>query len=736
MFFATVFDRRIIHQNGSWFMSKTPVPRVPGRDEDPSGVFAGPGDRPGLGSPGWRLVPQSADWPEWMGADAHDDDEDPGDLDLYEDPDNAPLPGLDDAELEALLAEARQVTAEQARAAEEAARLGHTAVLAAVAAEVTGRRGPGMSGSAQGFPGEYPSPAAGFGSGQPLDVAPGCAELGLFLADAAGDGDRYAGASDDELLGVICGWDRAEAYASAGKHAAVAELIRRRPAPGAAAPGAAGMPAGWHEFTGRELGAVLGLAAGDAEELLDLAWHLEVNLPGTKAAFRAGILSRDKAAIIASAVAVLGPREARAAEAMVLDRAGSLTPAALRAAISRAVMEVAPDKARKRREHAAKRTRVERWAEDSGNAGLAGRELPPAEVLAADQRVTAWARQLRKAGLEGGMDALRARAYLDILLGIDSRPLGVSPDRAQSGDGTRGRSGDGTGGRSGDGTGGRSGDGTGGRSGGGTGGRPHGPGPGGSGPREPRIPAPAGPLAGVIPPGFAGRVTLTIPAGTVLDLADRPGEMGGIGPIDPDLARDLAAAAARNPRSTWCVTVTDSQGHAIGHGCARPAPTSSHGKRDKPDTPDGPDPPGASGFTFSPTDEPGPPGGYGTWRFSGGQRDLLIAIGPIPTGVCDHRHQARGHDPGVILRHLAQVRYATCTGPGCRRPAGQCDFEHNIAYEAGGRTCLCNGNPKCRRDHRVKQDPRWKVEQLANGGVRWTMPSGRQFTTEPTRYPI
>ena len=81
---------------------------------------------------------------------------------------------------------------------------------------------------------------------------------------------------------------------------------------------------------------------------------------------------------------------------------GSLTPGALRAAISRAVMEVNPEKARNRREHMARRTRVERWAEDSGNAGLAGRELPPAEVLAADQRVTAWARQLRQAGLGGG----------------------------------------------------------------------------------------------------------------------------------------------------------------------------------------------------------------------------------------------------------------------------------------------------------------------------------------------
>ncbi len=68
---------------------------------------------------------------------------------------------------------------------------------------------------------------------------------------------------------------------------------------------------------------------------------------------------------------------------------------------------------------------MERWAEPSGNAGLTGRELPPAEVLAADQRITWWARQLRKAGLDGGMDLLRARAFLDILLGIDSRPLGA-----------------------------------------------------------------------------------------------------------------------------------------------------------------------------------------------------------------------------------------------------------------------------------------------------------------------
>jgi len=641
-------------------MPQGPAPQDPGREDNP--------DRVPL-------------WPEWMDDPAYlalrAADEDPGDLDL-EDPDDDPPPDAGDGEL---AAEAAQVIAAQERAAAVMARLGLTAAMAADAAAAMGRRGPGMPGSAASFPGVYASRASGFGSGKPLDTAPGCLTLGQFAEEAAGDDDRYPGAGDDELAGVICAWDRVEAYASSRKHAAVAELIRRRPAEGCVPTGPAQMPEACDEFTARELGPVLGESRAAAEDMLSLAQQLEVNLPGTRAAFRAGILNQRKAAIIASATAVLDPAEARAAEALVLGRAGALTPPGLRAAIGRAVMEVAPGKAKQRREDAARRTRVERWAEGSGNAGLAGRELPPAQVLAADQRVTAWAKELRKAGVEGGMDALRARAFLDILLGMDSRPPGSRAD------GTRQ-------------------------------------------PRDPAqdaAPAPAppagGPLAGMIPPGFAGHVTLTIPAATLTGRADRPGELGSIGPVDPGLARDLAAAAARNPRSTWCVTVTDRDGHAVGHGCARPA------RRRKPD---GHDPP----LTLTPTDQADPQSGYGTWRFTTGQQDLLIEIGPIPAGECDHRWQARGHDPGVMLRHLTEVRNATCTGPGCRRPAKRCDFEHNVPYEAGGRTCLCNGNPKCRHDHRLKQNPRWNAEQLPGGYIRWTTPSGRQYVTEPTRYPI
>jgi hypothetical protein len=156
---------------------------------------------------------------------ARESQDEPADPDLEEDPDHAPPSGLDDAQVAALIAEAREVSADEARAAAHIARLGQTGAMAAVAAAL-GRRGPGQPGSAHRFPGEYPGPAAGFASGAPLDVAPGCAALLGFAGDAAGDDDIYDGASDDQVVGVICAWDRIEAHVAARKHAAVAELIR------------------------------------------------------------------------------------------------------------------------------------------------------------------------------------------------------------------------------------------------------------------------------------------------------------------------------------------------------------------------------------------------------------------------------------------------------------------------------------------------------------------------------
>src|SRR5437868_9195402 len=178
----------------------------------------------------------------------------------------------------------------------------------------------------------------------------------------------------------------------------------------------------WDEFAVDELRMLLAEHVGAAEDLMSRSHDLAVKLPGTMALFLAGRLPESRVKIIAYATAPLDPAEARAAEALVLGRAGRLTPGGLRSAIARAVMQVAPDKARKRREKGERDARVERWREDSGNAALAGRELPPDEVLAADERISWWAEELRKAGLDGGVDAIRARALLDLLLGRDSRP--------------------------------------------------------------------------------------------------------------------------------------------------------------------------------------------------------------------------------------------------------------------------------------------------------------------------
>jgi len=186
-------------------MPSGPVPQNPGRDEDPRPV-----------SP----------WPDWMDDLAYlalrAAGEDPGDLDL-DDPDDDPPPDVDPEEL---AAEAERITGDLAREAAVLAGAGLTAAVAADTAVAAGRRGPGMPGSAHPVPGVYTSRASGFAPGKPPDTAPGCLTLAQFAEEAAGEDDRYQGACDDELAGVICAWDRAESYMAARKHAAVAELIR------------------------------------------------------------------------------------------------------------------------------------------------------------------------------------------------------------------------------------------------------------------------------------------------------------------------------------------------------------------------------------------------------------------------------------------------------------------------------------------------------------------------------
>ena len=108
---------------------------------------------------------------------------------------------------------------------------------------------------------------------------PGCPDPAVLADRAAGDGDRYNGVGDDELIGVLSAWDRLKAHMAARKLAAAAELIRRRPEPGCPPEGAARLPGGWEEFTAEELGYALAGHRGRAADLLTLAAALAGGCP-------------------------------------------------------------------------------------------------------------------------------------------------------------------------------------------------------------------------------------------------------------------------------------------------------------------------------------------------------------------------------------------------------------------------------------------------------------------------
>jgi hypothetical protein len=254
-----------------------------------------------------------------------------------------------------------------------------------------------------------------------------------------------------------------------------------------------------------------------------------------------------------------------------------------------------------------------------------------------------------------------------------------------------------------------------------------------------------------------------IPLATLLGLAERPGEGHGLGPLDPDLCRALAASAARSPHSTVCVTVTDPDGVAVGHGCAKLAKKQRPGLVNPVTSPHVcPDgiltalptranltipaarlteparsgaPPGRAPWSFAQND-PGPPGGFGRWILTlPDGRDLALDLGPVPTYTCDHRHESHAYQPNDKLRHLVQIRDGECTFPPCSRHARETDFEHAVPYDQGGRTCACNAGARSRACHQVKQSPGWNVTQPKPGWHQWETPEGRVYTQGPKRYP-
>ncbi|ANW62355.1 hypothetical protein BCA37_00890 [Mycobacterium sp. djl-10] len=87
------------------------------------------------------------------------------------------------------------------------------------------------------------------------------------------------------------------------------------------------------------------------------------------------------------------------------------------------------------------------------------------------------------------------------------------------------------------------------------------------------------------------------------------------------------------------------------------------------------------------------------------------------------------------LRRFITLRDLRCSFPGCTRTAEKLDIDHTIAHADHGHTHPSNGKLLCREHHLAKTFPttagQWTDEQLPNGDIYWTAPTGHSYLTEP-----
>jgi hypothetical protein len=256
----------------------------------------------------------------------------------------------------------------------------------------------------------------GFAAGGRADtMAPGPL-LAMILGTVAGeDGEGLAGLSDDQLIGFLSGTRRMESQMAWAKMAALAEFASRPRR---------------QDFAADEVASAFNVTWLSAAGEIDYARTVKRRLPVTFAALGAGKLHPVHVKIIEEVTRILSDEDAAIADEELAEAAQSKTYGELRRAATRLVLRLDPEAVRKRKEQARRGATVRSFREESGNAGITGREMPSAEVLASMQHVEERARALHDAGAPGTWEELKVRATLDLLQERDSRSALGEPSDA------------------------------------------------------------------------------------------------------------------------------------------------------------------------------------------------------------------------------------------------------------------------------------------------------------------
>ena len=166
-----------------------------------------------------------------------------------------------------------------------------------------------------------------------------------------------------------------------------------------------------------EVAAALRLTRRAADIEMSFAIDLKRRIPHVWDALCEGSIDVRRAKVIVNTTLHLSIAGARDIVASIITDAGLLTTGQLREKLRKLCIEVNPEDAQDRYDHAVEDRRVVSEPTESGTSNLLGMELPPHRVAAGMKRINQLARSLCGPNETRSMDQLRADVLLDLLEG-------------------------------------------------------------------------------------------------------------------------------------------------------------------------------------------------------------------------------------------------------------------------------------------------------------------------------
>ena len=129
------------------------------------------------------------------------------------------------------------------------------------------------------------------------------------------------------------------------------------------------------------------------------------------------------------------------------------------------------------------------------------------------------------------------------------------------------------------------------------------------------------------------------------------------------------------------------------------------------------------------SDNPGYLRGFGIMPAESVRRVAKMAkLKPLP--VPTDTNPDPGYRPTAATTEFVQWRDLTCRWPGCDKPAEYSDIDHTVPWPCGP-THRSNNKCYCRTHHLIKTFCGWSDQQLPDGTIILTAPTGLVYRTEP-----